>query len=493
MIHRNKQKTRCSSSIDILPRLKAGDSRLSLRPNLREIRMSYSVSTGRVETSPVQNDSGSVSVAASNCTAVLAHENPLGQQQTVFGSRTATTACHRRVGGRHQHHLPASPRGVLDQRGLGGANDPVGGLSRHPRPCQECGLEVLDSDTAVVGDNPGSPFAGGVLALPRNLLRYFGGGEPGGFIAFGAGLSRCRLTASHRALAPGKLPGGAFAVLGVRQVVSRVGGGGGGFDAPVDTDGRLTVGCWRVVALHNEAGVPVPEVVTVDADAAWIGGQLPRPHDRYRQATCQTQPAILHSEAAFGVVQARWAFLGGLELALAFAFGAFGAKVAQHLLLGDHRTIGQPFMFGAPVGQRGVADPFAAALQPFDRFVPHPTTATPLRQQTCYRRRAGAQPVAVADGGHVPDFTGVGRQHGPLRGPKNGSRFLPALKGAVMHSERDDCGTVVDSVNPAWTPNVLTATPPDAGMVKVRWCDSADPTQLYWEYIAELRPVVEES
>lgn len=63
----------------------------------------------------------------------------------------------------------------------------------------------------------------------------------------------------------------------------------------------------------------------------------------------------------------------------------------------------------------------------------------------------------------------------------------------LMHPERDDCGTVVDSVNPAWTPNVPTATPPDAGMVKVRWSDSADPTQLYWEYLAELRPVVEES
>ncbi|MFY2859276.1 MULTISPECIES: hypothetical protein [Mycobacterium] len=63
----------------------------------------------------------------------------------------------------------------------------------------------------------------------------------------------------------------------------------------------------------------------------------------------------------------------------------------------------------------------------------------------------------------------------------------------LMHHERDDCGTVVDSVNPAWTPNVLTATPPDGGMVKVRWSDSADPTQLYWEYLAELRPVVEES
>lgn len=58
----------------------------------------------------------------------------------------------------------------------------------------------------------------------------------------------------------------------------------------------------------------------------------------------------------------------------------------------------------------------------------------------------------------------------------------------VTHPDRDDHGTVVDSNAPAWTPNELTIDPPDAGMVKVRWSDSADPTQLYWEYAAELRP-----
>jgi hypothetical protein len=50
-------------SLDILPALTGGDSRLGKHPNLKEIRMSYSFNTGRVETSPVQNDSGSVSVA----------------------------------------------------------------------------------------------------------------------------------------------------------------------------------------------------------------------------------------------------------------------------------------------------------------------------------------------------------------------------------------------------------------------------------------------
>jgi hypothetical protein len=58
---------------------------------------------------------------------------------------------------------------------------------------------------------------------------------------------------------------------------------------------------------------------------------------------------------------------------------------------------------------------------------------------------------------------------------------------AVTHPERDGDGAVVGGAAPAWTPDELTAAPPDAGMVKVRWSDSVDRTQLYWEYTSELR------
>lgn len=60
---------------------------------------------------------------------------------------------------------------------------------------------------------------------------------------------------------------------------------------------------------------------------------------------------------------------------------------------------------------------------------------------------------------------------------------------AVTHPDRSDVGTIVSNTAPAWTPNDLTADAPAAGMVKVRWSNSADPTQLYWEYLAELHPV----
>ena len=63
-----------------------------------------------------------------------------------------------------------------------------------------------------------------------------------------------------------------------------------------------------------------------------------------------------------------------------------------------------------------------------------------------------------------------------------------AMRGLVTHPDRQDRGAVVDGNAPAWTPNELTAEPPDAGMVSVRWFDSVDTSQLYWEYAAELRP-----
>ncbi|WP_156751367.1 hypothetical protein [Mycobacterium sp. 1245111.1] len=92
----------------------------------------------------------------------------------------------------------------------------------------------------------------------------------------------------------------------------------------------------------------------------------------------------------------------------------------------------------------------------------------------------------------------------PLQRGSNGSgnrdhgRRLhsPALEGTmsaaaslVTHPERDSAGTIVDQPDtPAWTPDELTGVPPAAGMVKVRWSDSADPAALFWEYSHELCP-----
>lgn len=69
--------------------------------------MSYGINISTVETSRGEDRPRGVPVAALHHPAGGAHERALRQQQTVLGSRPASAACHRRVGGRHQHHLPA--------------------------------------------------------------------------------------------------------------------------------------------------------------------------------------------------------------------------------------------------------------------------------------------------------------------------------------------------------------------------------------------------
>lgn len=54
----------------------------------------------------------------------------------------------------------------------------------------------------------------------------------------------------------------------------------------------------------------------------------------------------------------------------------------------------------------------------------------------------------------------------------------------VTHQDRSEPGTV-EATGKAWTPNDLTGTAPDKGMVRVRWDGSS---HLYWEYINELFP-----
>ena len=176
--------------------------------------MSYSVSTGRVETSPGQNHSGSVSVAVRDGSAGFAHENPFRQQQAGLGSRAATAACHCRVGGRHQHHLSARPRGILDQRCLGGSDSAVRGLARHPRLGQECGFEVLNSEETLLVDDAAGPLARRVAPLPGDLLGHLGDSMLGGDVAFGSAFAFRRLPPRPCALPARQLFGCAFPCSG---------------------------------------------------------------------------------------------------------------------------------------------------------------------------------------------------------------------------------------------------------------------------------------
>ena len=376
--------------------------------------MSYSFNTGRVETSPVQNDSGSVSVAILGHSAGLADENPFREQQAGLGSRTATAARHRRVGGRHQHHLSARPLGILDQRRFRGADGSVSGLTRHPRLRQKLRLEVLNRQQPMAGNDFGGPLTRRVLPLPGDLLRQPRDNAFGAQVTLGRALATGGPAPRHRLLPTSKLSGSAPSMLRVRQIVFGVGGSRHGAHPPVDTDQPIAGLQRPVLALHHETGLPVPNAVAEYPHTARLGRQLPRPHDWDAQATGKTQTAISEHKSTFGVVQTRQAAFGGLELAPPLALGAFGPEVAQHLLLGHHRTLTQPVMLTPPVGQGVIANPLTRLIQAFDRPVPHPPAAIPLRQQPRHRDRARAQPVPIAHNIHEPDATAVLRQNRPI-------------------------------------------------------------------------------
>lgn len=66
-------------------------------------------------TGPGDDHPRGVGVAILCQAAGAAGEDALVQQQAGLGSRTARSARHPGVGGRHHHHRPAGPRATLDQ------------------------------------------------------------------------------------------------------------------------------------------------------------------------------------------------------------------------------------------------------------------------------------------------------------------------------------------------------------------------------------------
>ena len=380
--------------------------------------MSNSFSTGRVETSPVQNDSGSISVAILDHSAGSADENPFRQQQAGLGSRTATAARHRRVGGRHQHHLSARPLGILNQHRLGGADGTIGRFARHMRLSQKSWLEVLDRQHPVVGDDFSRPLTRCVLSLPGDLLVELGHSAFGFEVTLGRALAAGRLAPSHCSLPARKLGAGTLGVSRMRQVAFWVSCRRHGAHSPVDADGPSAGGQRRVVTAHHEAGIPMPDAVAIDTHTARIGRQLARPDNRNAQAASQTQAAVVERESPPGVVQTRQTALAGLELATPLTPRPFGAEVSQHLLLGHHRTLPQPLMLTSPMGKRIITDPLTGVVEPLNGLIPHSPAAVPLSLQSRQRGRTRAQSVPIAHDAHASEANVAVRQHRP---------FLPNL------------------------------------------------------------------
>ncbi len=95
--------------------------------------MSDSLSTSQVESSLGQNQFGSVAVASFNQSAGLAHKNSHRQLESLLGSRETTRTRHCCVGGRHYHHVSASPLGV-------GNKFTFSGLITPGTPASRCGF-----------------------------------------------------------------------------------------------------------------------------------------------------------------------------------------------------------------------------------------------------------------------------------------------------------------------------------------------------------------
>ena len=367
--------------------------------------MSYSVSSGRVETSPGQNDSGGVSVAVADQPAGVADELALGQFQPLLGSRSTVRTRHGRVRGRHHHHRPASPLGVLDEGAFGSADGSVRRLASHGGLGEELRLEVLDGDSAMVSNDSGGPFPSHVLPLTGNLLVLFRNRQFGFPITLRTRLSRLRLTSSHHPLVASQFPLGLLPELGMRQVIGGISGGGNLPNTPVDADGGIRIGHRFIVAPDDETGVPVAEGVSVDAHAGRIGREFSGPDDGNAQPASKPESVVLEGESIERVIQGRQGFLGRLELATPLALGALGAEVTDSLLLSNRGTVSQPFMIFPPRGQSRVFDPDSIVLQEGGTLIPHPPTPVPFAQQLSFRNLSGSQTVGVANGVHSADYT----------------------------------------------------------------------------------------
>jgi len=76
----------------------------------------------------------------------LASEGSFGEFEVPLGSRETPRTRHRRIGGSHQHHLPAGPHATVDQFGLRRADGRVGGLAGHRGLARNFGVK---SSTAI--------------------------------------------------------------------------------------------------------------------------------------------------------------------------------------------------------------------------------------------------------------------------------------------------------------------------------------------------------
>ncbi len=178
------------------------------------------------------------------------------------------------------------------------------------------------------------------------------------------------------------------------KIVVGIGPRGDGGHTPVDTDRTVSLRPGLFVALDNEAGVPVPERITVNPNRGRFTGQVAVPDNRQRRAL-HIQPPGLYSEPAdcepVTGIPDRGQVTFGFEGPFPFA-----AKRVQGLLLHVLRPSPQPVQTFPCRGQIFPADqPAVSVVTRTDHLVPQPTRPVPLRFEHSNSGCARAQPVVV--------------------------------------------------------------------------------------------------
>ena len=116
--------------------------------------------------------------------------------------------------------------------------------------------------------------------LPRDFLVRFGCALFGLSVFAGAGFAGGWPTACHLPLVAGQVRCAASSMLGVFEVIVRVGGHGDGLDAPVDANLATGRGDLFRFNFNYKRRVPMTKGVLVDANRGRFGRKITGPDDR---------------------------------------------------------------------------------------------------------------------------------------------------------------------------------------------------------------------
>ncbi len=350
-----------------------------------------------------QNHVGGVAVTVSGISACRAPERSFTQREPLLGSRTTTRASHRRIGGRHQHHLPARPRRPFDQFTFRRTDSRISGFTCHRRAGQKPRFEVLDRDRVMVGNDTSRPYSGGVSVLPGSFLMQAGGSTASPLVSLTRGVPTWASPARHLPLRTSEFGDAPFPIPTVEQVMIGAGGRRGRCHTPVDPDATRHGGRGIEFAADNERRVPVAEAVAVHAYRRRHARQFTRPHHRHGNPLREPQATVSDREPALGVFQRRQcpalAFNARPTTALQCERLVERLRVSpQSLLLGDLRAFPQPRSARPGFGQQ-LRQPresrFTAGFLLMDGFIPYVSAAVPFGFERTRSHCARTQPVGV--------------------------------------------------------------------------------------------------